>query len=62
MRRERERVDRDTENEIIENNITGASTTTKVPSTPLWLPGFTGSDPGCRPTPLISHAVEASHI
>ena len=25
-------------------------------------PGFTGSDPGRRPTPLISHAVEASNI
>ena len=25
-------------------------------------PGFAGSDPWCRPTPLISHAVEASHI
>ena len=27
----------------------------------LQWPGFTGSDPGCRPTPLISHVVEASH-
>ena len=29
----------------------------------LWFsgPGFPGSDPKCRPTPLISHAVEASH-
>ena len=25
-------------------------------------PGFMGSDPGCGPTPLISHAVEPSHI
>ena len=25
-------------------------------------PGFTGSDPGCRSIPLISHAVEATHI
>ena len=24
--------------------------------------GLCGSDPGCRSTPLISHAVEASHI
>ena len=24
--------------------------------------GFTGSDPGCGPTPLISHHVAASHI
>ena len=24
--------------------------------------GFAGSDPGCGSTPLISHAVEASHI
>ena len=34
----------------------------KVPSAPLWWPRFTGSDPGCGHTPLISHAVEASHI
>ena len=25
-------------------------------------PGLAGSDPGCRPTPFMSHAVEASHI
>ena len=25
-------------------------------------PGFASSDPRCRPAPLISHAVEASHI
>ena len=28
----------------------------------LWQPGVMGSDPGCRPTPLNSQAVEASHI
>lgn len=32
----------------------------KVPC--LQWPRFEGSDPGCGPTPLISHAVEASHI
>ena len=25
-------------------------------------PGFVGSDPGCDPTPLVSHAVVATHI
>ena len=25
-------------------------------------PGFAGSDPRCRPTPLISCAVEVSHL
>ena len=24
--------------------------------------GFVGSDPRCRPTPPVSHAVEASHM
>ena len=24
--------------------------------------GLAGSDPECRPTPVISHALEASHI
>ena len=33
----------------------------KVPHTRLRWPGFAGSDPGCGPTPLISHAAEASH-
>ena len=34
----------------------------KVPHALLQQPGFMGSDPGHGPTPLISHAVEASHI
>ena len=34
----------------------------KVPHPLLWWPGFVGSDPGHGCTPLISHAVEASHI
>ena len=34
----------------------------KVPCALLQWPGFTGSDPGHGPTPLISHAVEVSHI
>ena len=29
---------------------------------PLQRPGFASLDPGCRPAPLISHAVAASHI
>ena len=33
----------------------------KVPHTLQW-PGFMGLDPRHGPTPLISHAVEASHI
>ena len=33
----------------------------KVPHAPLGWPGFVGSDPRCRPTPPISHAMEASH-
>ena len=32
----------------------------KVPGTLLQQPGFVGSDPGCGPTPLISHAEEVS--
>ena len=28
----------------------------------LWWQGFSGLDPRRTPTPLISHAVEASHI
>ena len=28
----------------------------------LQQPGFAGLDPGCWPAPLVSHAVEASHI
>ena len=34
----------------------------KIPRALLRWPGFAGSDPGCRPTPLISHAMEASHV
>ena len=29
---------------------------------PFGGPGFPGSDPGHRPTPLVSHAVAATHI
>ena len=34
----------------------------KVPCVSLQQSGFTGWDPGSRPTPLVSHAMEASHI
>ena len=34
----------------------------KVSGAPLRMPGFMGSYPRRRPTPLTSHAVEASHI
>ena len=34
----------------------------KVLCVPLLWPGFAGSDPGCGPAPLISHAVEASYV
>ena len=34
----------------------------KVPHPPLWWLRFVGLDPGHRPTPFISDAVEASHI
>ena len=33
----------------------------KVPWVLLRRPGFAGSDPGCRPTPLVSHAVGEPH-
>ena len=34
----------------------------KVLHTPLWLPGFAGSDPRGGLNLLISHTAEASHI
>ena len=34
----------------------------KVLHDPLWQPGFTGSDSRLKPTPLVSHAVAATHI
>ena len=34
----------------------------KVLHAQIWQPGSKGSDPGCKPTPLVSHAAEASHI
>ena len=33
----------------------------KVPRALLWWLSFIGLDPGHRPTPLTSHAVEAPH-
>ena len=28
----------------------------------FWWPGFASLDPECGPTPLIGHAVQASHL
>ena len=48
----------------LKNSCCGGSpgVVVKVLPAPLWWPRFRGSDRRCGHTPLISHAVEASHI
>ena len=49
----------------LENKKIGASPVAewlKFHTCSAWVARFVGSDPGHGPTPLLSHAVEASHI